>query len=208
MITLRIGVALALACAAPGLAGAANVKPVAHRRPVPATGTAPPERPRPKGVHVQPAHPRSANAVVRRGPARMAGVAAPAARPTATAQALRALPPAGPSQAEVIVAASGWNPGWRSDPRFDWRGWRAQHAALFRLGAYHPPLGPWAYAALPIGATLAAAYITDETVIADPQLYHLPQVGEPLRWVRYYDDALLVNIDTGQVFDVVPALFR
>jgi hypothetical protein len=38
-------------------------------------------------------------------------------------------------------------------------------------------------------------------------MYRLPQAYGPFRWVRYYGDALLVNIYTGQVVDVVYDFF-
>jgi len=35
----------------------------------------------------------------------------------------------------------------------------------------------------------------------------LPVVEWPLRWVRYYDDALLVDTTTGEVIDVIQNFF-
>jgi Ni/Co efflux regulator RcnB len=38
-------------------------------------------------------------------------------------------------------------------------------------------------------------------------MYDLPPAPYPLQWVRYYDDALLVNVFTGQVVDVMYDFF-
>jgi hypothetical protein len=43
--------------------------------------------------------------------------------------------------------------------------------------------------------------------ISDPFYYRLPEVYGPYRWVRYYDDALLVDIYSGQVVDVIYDFF-
>ena len=37
--------------------------------------------------------------------------------------------------------------------------------------------------------------------------YGLPPAYGPYRWVRYYNDALLVNIYTGEIEDVIPNFF-
>ena len=39
--------------------------------------------------------------------------------------------------------------------------------------------------------------------IGDPGYYRLPPASGPYRWVRYYDDVLLVNIYTGEVVDEI-----
>jgi Ni/Co efflux regulator RcnB len=43
--------------------------------------------------------------------------------------------------------------------------------------------------------------------INDPWQYRLPDVYGPYRWVRYYEDALLVDVTTGQVVDVIENFF-
>ena len=43
--------------------------------------------------------------------------------------------------------------------------------------------------------------------ISDPWRYRLPPVYGPYRWVRYYDDALLVDIYSGEVVDVIYDFF-
>ncbi|WP_374128235.1 MULTISPECIES: RcnB family protein [unclassified Sphingomonas] len=41
----------------------------------------------------------------------------------------------------------------------------------------------------------------------DPSFYGLPPAYGPYEWVRYYNDALLVDIRTGQVVDTVYDIF-
>ena len=43
--------------------------------------------------------------------------------------------------------------------------------------------------------------------INDPWQYRLPEAYGPYRWVRYYDDALLVDIYSGEVVDVMYDFF-
>ena len=48
---------------------------------------------------------------------------------------------------------------------------------------------------------------SDRYWIQDPWQYRLPQVYGPYRWVRYYDDVLLVDIYSGEVVDVIHNFF-
>jgi Ni/Co efflux regulator RcnB len=105
------------------------------------------------------------------------------------------------------AGVQGWNTTWHRDTRYDWFGWRARHRELFRLGYYDPPFGGYAYAPLAAGALLAAAFLSEQYWIDDPAAFHLPPVWGPYRWVRYYNDALLVDIDTGEVIESVPGIF-
>jgi Ni/Co efflux regulator RcnB len=43
--------------------------------------------------------------------------------------------------------------------------------------------------------------------INDPWQYRLPSAYGPYRWIRYYDDALLVDLRTGEVVDVINGVF-
>ncbi len=106
-----------------------------------------------------------------------------------------------------VASERGWSTGWRSDRRYDWAGWRALHRDLFRPGYYRPPDGGYAYARLDVGALLAAEFLREQYWINDPWYYHLPPATDPYRWVRYYNDCLLIDIDTGEVVDVVENVF-
>jgi nickel/cobalt transporter regulator len=95
---------------------------------------------------------------------------------------------------------------WRSDHRYDWRRWRDRHRSIFRLGFYYDPFG-WSYRRWSLGSFLYPSYYGSRYWLNDPWHYRLPPAYGPYRWVRYWDDALLVNIYTGQVVDVIHNFF-
>jgi Ni/Co efflux regulator RcnB len=99
-----------------------------------------------------------------------------------------------------------WSRDWRKDRRYDWRSHRHHHHSLFRLGRYYDPYG-WNYRRWSIGWSLWPSYYGSSFWLDDPWQYRLPPAYGPYRWVRYYDDALLVNIYTGQVVDVIYNFF-
>ena len=43
--------------------------------------------------------------------------------------------------------------------------------------------------------------------INDPYAYRLPDTDGAFRWVRYYNDALLVDVYSGEVVDVIHDIF-
>jgi hypothetical protein len=99
-----------------------------------------------------------------------------------------------------------WSTNWRNDRRYNWRDYRNQHQSVFRVGAYYDPFGR-GYQRFNIGLRLYPAYYEQNYWLADPYMYDLPPAPYPLQWVRYYDDALLVNVFTGQVVDVMYDFF-
>ena len=99
-----------------------------------------------------------------------------------------------------------WSSDWRHDHRYDWRGHRDHHHSLFHLGYYYDPYG-WGYRRFSTGFNLWPSYYGSSFWLNDPWQYRLPPAYGPYRWVRYYDDALLVNIYTGQVVDVIYSFF-
>lgn len=99
-----------------------------------------------------------------------------------------------------------WSTNWRNDRRYDWRDYRERHRSTFRLGIYYDPFG-WGYQRYDIGRQLYPAYYGQNYWLTDPYMYDLPYAPWPLQWVRYYDDALLVNVFTGQVVDVMYDFF-
>ena len=99
-----------------------------------------------------------------------------------------------------------WSDDWRRDHRYDWRSYRNSHRSLFRIGSYYDPYG-WGYRRFSIGFNLWPSYYGSNFWMNDPWQYRLPPAYGPYRWVRYYDDALLVNIYNGQVVDVLYNFF-
>lgn len=116
--------------------------------------------------------------------------------------------PPPPRTATAIAAkpARHWRTDWRNDRRYDWRDWRRRHRSRFHFGFYNDPFG-WSYFRYGVGWRLWPSYYRSSYWLRDPWEYRLPPAYGPYRWVRYYDDALLVNIYTGQVVDVVYNFF-
>jgi hypothetical protein len=101
---------------------------------------------------------------------------------------------------------SQWRTDWRRDHRYDWHNYRNQHRSIFRLGAYFDPFG-WGYHRYNIGWRLWPSYYSSNYWLNDPYMYRLPYAPFPYKWVRYYDDALLVDTFSGQVVDVMYDFF-
>lgn len=100
------------------------------------------------------------------------------------------------------------NLNWRNDHRYDWRNYRDNHRDVFRRGRYHPPRGySYGYRSVYRGFFLEPFFYASSYWLADPYQYRLPPVEWPYRWVRYYDDALLVDTTTGEVADVIENFF-
>ena len=99
-----------------------------------------------------------------------------------------------------------WSSDWRRDHRYDWRSYRNRYSSLYRLNRYYDPYG-WNYRRFSTGYNLWPSYYGSSFWLNDPWQYRLPPAYGPYRWVRYYDDALLVNIYTGQVADVIYNFF-
>jgi hypothetical protein len=95
---------------------------------------------------------------------------------------------------------------WRHDRRYDWRRYRSHNRSAFRLGLYIDPFG-WGYRRWGIGSYMYPNYYQSSFWINDPWQYRLPPVYGPYRWVRYHDDALLIDIYSGQVVDVIYNFF-
>jgi hypothetical protein len=99
-----------------------------------------------------------------------------------------------------------WSHDWRGDRSYDWRRYRDRNQSIYRLGYYRDPYGS-RYRRFSIGFSLFPSYYQSSYWLDDPYMYRLPPAYGPYRWVRYYGDALLVNIYTGQVVDVVYDFF-
>ncbi len=101
-----------------------------------------------------------------------------------------------------------WNRDWRRDRRYDWRGYRQTNRSVYRLPRYYAPQGYYGgYRRFGIGFTLSSILFGQDYWIDDPYNYRLPDAYGPYRWVRYYNDALLVDLETGEVVDVEYDIF-
>jgi Ni/Co efflux regulator RcnB len=99
-----------------------------------------------------------------------------------------------------------WNGNWRQDHRYDWRNYRHHHRSQFHLGFYFDPYG-WGYQPFSIGWRLWPNYYSSNYWINDPWMYRLPYAPPGYVWVRYWNDAVLVDRWSGTVVDVIPGFF-
>ncbi|HEV2594094.1 MAG TPA: RcnB family protein [Sphingomicrobium sp.] len=102
-------------------------------------------------------------------------------------------------------AGNSWNRDWRNDRRYDWRRYRDDHRSVFHLGLYIDPFG-YGYQPYGIGYQLPPVYFGQQYWI-DPSMYELPYPPPGTQWVRYWNDALLVDMYSGQVVDVIQGFF-
>jgi hypothetical protein len=99
-----------------------------------------------------------------------------------------------------------WRGDWRSDRRYDWNSHRRRYSWLFNLGFYRDPFG-WGYQPFSIGWRMWPSYYSHSYWLNDPWHYRLPYAPPGYRWIRYYDDAILVDMWDGQVVDVIRDFF-
>jgi hypothetical protein len=99
-----------------------------------------------------------------------------------------------------------WRGDWRSDRRYDWRNHRRRYGSLFSFGFYHDPFG-WGYRPFSVGWRMWPSYYSRNYWLNDPWQYRLPYAPPGYRWIRYYDDAILVDTWDGQVVDVIRNFF-
>ena len=104
------------------------------------------------------------------------------------------------------TTAPQWSTNWRNNSRYDWQNWRRHHRSWFHLGFYYDPFG-WGYYPYQIGWRLWPSYYSSNYWINDPWQYRLPYAPPGYVWIRYWNDALLVDTWTGQVVDVIPGFF-
>ena len=100
-----------------------------------------------------------------------------------------------------------WDHDWRQNNRYNWYNYRNQNRDVFRWGSYYSPYRNYSYRSLNIGFFLDSLFYSNRYWINDPWQYRLPDAYGPYRWVRYYDDALLVDIYSGEVVDVINNFF-
>jgi hypothetical protein len=102
----------------------------------------------------------------------------------------------------------GWNRGWRQDNRYDWNRRRQYNRNIYHLPRYYAPSG-WnsGYRRFGIGFTLSSVLFNQNYWIDDASYYGLPDAYGEYRWVRYYNDALLVDTYSGEVVDTVYDIF-
>jgi len=99
-----------------------------------------------------------------------------------------------------------WDRGWRNGGRYDWQRYRYENRGIFHLGPYYAPYRGYYYNPLEIGIVLDSLFYNRNYWI-DPGYYDLPPAPPGAEWVRYYNDVVLVDMDSGQVIDVIHDFF-
>ena len=99
-----------------------------------------------------------------------------------------------------------WSRDWRGD-RGSWDSWRSRNSDRFRSPPrYNAPRG-YSYSRWYPGTRINSGFYDRSYWISDPGYYNLPRATGNYRWVRYFNDVLLVNVRTGQVADIVYDFF-
>src|SRR5436190_6385131 len=111
-----------------------------------------------------------------------------------------------PLRIEQNHAPIQWSSNWRNNSRYDWKSHRHHHHSLFHLGLYYDPFG-WGYQPYSIGWRMWPSYYRSNYWLNDPWQYRLPYAPPGTRWIRYYDDAILIDMWSGQVVDVIYNFF-
>jgi len=114
-------------------------------------------------------------------------------------------PHAGPSRYQRVTEPEHWNERPATVDRGHYEH-NYQAARVYHIGVYHRPHG-WVAHRWVYGQILPRAYWAAPYIIADYWLFALdvPPVG--FEWVRDDTDAILVNVNTGQILQVEYGVF-
>lgn len=91
---------------------------------------------------------------------------------------------------------------WRDN---DWSSYRRYNPRLYARGNWR---APFRYTRFGVGARIAPAYYGSAYWIRDPWRFRLPVAGVGRRWIRHYNDVVLVDYRRGRVVRVIPAFYR
>lgn len=88
--------------------------------------------------------------------------------------------------------------------REDWRDYRERNRNVFRASRFN---APFRYRAFNDGAWLQRSYYSPRFYLNNYGYYRLPAPGRNLRYIRHYNDVLLVNVRSGRVVRVYRNFF-
>ena len=94
----------------------------------------------------------------------------------------------------------------RRELREDWRDYRAAHRQVYQRGAYAAP-GAYRYRPVNAGYRFAPVQVGRRYWLNDHAAYRLPSPGYGRRWVRYGNDAVLVDARSNVALRIVRAFF-
>ena len=92
----------------------------------------------------------------------------------------------------------------RTYGRNDWQNYRSRNRALYARGNWR---APFRYHQFRTGYRIAPSYFGQRYWINDPWRYRLPAARANTRWVRHYNDVLLVDYRRGIVLDVIRGFY-
>jgi Ni/Co efflux regulator RcnB len=87
----------------------------------------------------------------------------------------------------------------KQEYREDWRDYRSRNHSAFHPARFN---APFRYNSFNIGIRLSPQYYGSRYYVNNYGAYRLPAPGYGLRYVRHYNDVLLVNVRTGRVVNV------
>jgi Ni/Co efflux regulator RcnB len=90
---------------------------------------------------------------------------------------------------------------WRDN---DWQGYRQFNRGLYARGNWR---APFRYQRFAIGGRIAPVYFGQNYWIRDPWRLRLPVAGVGRRWIRHYNDVVLVDYRRGRVIRVIPNFY-
>ena len=88
--------------------------------------------------------------------------------------------------------------------RNDWRGYRDHNRTIYARGNWR---APFRYTSFRVGGRIGPSYYDQRYFINDPWRYRLPPARGYARWVRHYNDVLLIDTRRGVVLDVNRGFF-
>jgi Ni/Co efflux regulator RcnB len=88
----------------------------------------------------------------------------------------------------------------RDFQRDDWRSYRNTNRNIYARGNWN---ADFRYRAFSPGIRITSGYYAPRYYINDYARYRLPRPGFNQRWVRHYNDVLLVDVRGGRVIDVI-----
>ena len=88
--------------------------------------------------------------------------------------------------------------------RNDWRQYRYTNRDLYRGGNWR---SDYRYQAFRPGLRIGVGYYSPRYYVNDYARYRLPRPGYNQRWVRHYNDVLLIDTRRGIVIDVIRNLY-
>lgn len=88
--------------------------------------------------------------------------------------------------------------------RNDWRSYRYSNRELYRGGRWN---SPYRYRSFSPGVRIGVGYYQPRYYVNDYGRYRLPRPGYNQRWVRHYNDVLLIDVRSGFVRDVIRGFY-